>query len=46
MTIMKNPKPPFDRSYWVIPGKFLAGFYPGDRQNDLMMKLLGEAYEG
>ena len=21
---------PFDRSYWVIPGKFLAGAYPGD----------------
>lgn len=20
---------PFPRSYWVIPGKFLAGFYPG-----------------
>ena len=27
---------PFDRSYWVIPGKFLAGYYPGDRQRDLM----------
>ena len=21
---------PFARSYWVVPGKFLAGFYPGD----------------
>jgi len=21
---------PFDRSYWVLPGKFLAGAYPGD----------------
>jgi ADP-ribosylglycohydrolase len=21
---------PFDRSYWVVPGKFLAGAYPGD----------------
>jgi len=21
---------PFDRSYWVIPGRFLAGAYPGD----------------
>lgn len=23
--------PPFERSYWVIPGRFLAGYYPGDR---------------
>ncbi len=22
---------PFTRSYWVVPGKLLAGFYPGDR---------------
>lgn len=22
---------PFPRSYWVIPGKFLAGCYPGDK---------------
>ena len=29
-------KPPFDRSYWVTPGKFLAGYYPGDRQRDMM----------
>jgi len=21
---------PFDRSYWVVPGKLLAGYYPGD----------------
>jgi len=21
---------PFDRSYWVVPGKFLAGAFPGD----------------
>ena len=21
---------PFDRSYWVAPGKFMAGFYPGE----------------
>ena len=21
---------PFDRSYWVLPGRFLAGAYPGD----------------
>jgi predicted RNase H-like HicB family nuclease len=22
-------KPPFTRSYWVVPGRFLAGCYPG-----------------
>jgi hypothetical protein len=27
---------PFDRSYWVLPGKFLAGYYPGDRQVEVM----------
>lgn len=27
---------PFSRSYWVIPGKFLAGCYPGDRNVGLM----------
>jgi hypothetical protein len=29
-------KIPFPRSYWVKPGNLLAGFYPGDRQKDLM----------
>jgi hypothetical protein len=24
---------PFDNSYWVIPGKLLAGEYPGDRDS-------------
>ena len=24
-----DPSLPFPRSYWVIPGKFLAGAYPG-----------------
>jgi len=24
----------FPRSYWVVPGQFLAGHYPGDRHND------------
>lgn len=33
---------PFDRSYWVIPGRFLAGYYPGDRQKEIMtLKLQG-----
>lgn len=26
----KSPGKPFERSYWVIPGKLLAGCYPGD----------------
>jgi hypothetical protein len=26
---MTTPPVPFPRSYWVIPGKLLAGFYPG-----------------
>ena len=33
MTPTNSPSPPplpFDRSYWVSPGKLVAGFYPGD----------------
>jgi hypothetical protein len=26
---MTTPPVPFHRSYWVVPGKLLAGFYPG-----------------
>ena len=26
---------PFDRSYWVVPGKLLAGAYPGDLDPDM-----------
>ena len=29
-------KKPFPRSYWVVPGRFLAGHYPGDRCKDEM----------
>ncbi len=29
-------KIPFPRSYWVIPRKFLAGYYPGDRREKMM----------
>lgn len=25
---------PFDRSYWVVPGRFLAGRYPGAKRPD------------
>jgi len=28
---MKKYSLPFPRSYWVVPGKFLAGYYPGSR---------------
>lgn len=28
------PNVPFERSYWVVPGKLLAGCYPGDRDVD------------
>jgi hypothetical protein len=27
---MSYPVVPFDRSYWVVPGRLLAGCYPGD----------------
>ena len=29
--LIKEPVVPFSRSYWVEPGKFLAGCYPGDK---------------
>jgi protein-tyrosine phosphatase len=29
-------KTPFERSYWVVPGKLLAGYYPGDLDKDMM----------
>ena len=28
---MKKQTVPFPRSFWVVPGKFLAGYYPGSR---------------
>jgi len=40
MTDKSSHITPFDRSYWVIPGKLLAGYYPGDRQRDLMVEKL------
>jgi protein tyrosine/serine phosphatase len=30
---MKKYSVPFPRSYWVVPGKFLAGYYPGSRDS-------------
>ena len=36
MMLMKteSPKIPFDRSYWVLPGRLLAGCYPGEISQD------------
>ena len=31
---------PFARSYWVVPGKLLAGYYPGDLDTSKMEKKL------
>jgi hypothetical protein len=28
------PSIPFSRSYWVVPEKFLAGYYPGSKDQD------------
>jgi len=33
---------PFNRSYWVVPGKFLAGCYPGSEKKDKVNKKLKE----
>ena len=32
--IQKAQSVPFNRSYWVVPGKFLAGCYPGSENKD------------
>ena len=31
-----NMKTPFERSYWVVLDKFLAGYFPGDTNKDIM----------
>lgn len=31
---------PFNRSYWVVPGKFLAGCYPGSEDRQLAFQKL------
>ena len=36
---MSSPAP-FPRSYWVVPGKLLAGYYPGDLDTSKMEKKL------
>ena len=38
----KKPAVPFGHAYWVIPGKFLAGFYPGaESKENSYQKLKG-----
>jgi protein-tyrosine phosphatase len=36
---------PFARSYWVVSGKFLAGYYPGSRDSATAQKKLKELLE-
>jgi hypothetical protein len=37
---MKKQTVPFPRSYWVVPGKFLAGYYPGSRDSSTAQRKL------
>jgi len=37
----RNPEIPFSRSYWVRPGRLLAGCYPGDIDPDEATSKLG-----
>ena len=37
---MKKQTVPFPRSYWVVPGKFLAGYYPGSRDPSTALRKL------
>jgi len=36
---------PFDRSYWVVPGKLLAGCYPGDADEAVARERLGRVVD-
>ncbi len=36
-----NKNLPFDRCYWVVPGKLLAGYYPGDPDHNGTIAKLG-----
>jgi hypothetical protein len=38
---MAGAPPPFNRSYWIVPGIFCAGFYPGDREPSKCDEKLG-----
>ena len=37
----ETPPVPFDRSYWVLPGRLLAGFYPGAPSDEEAEQKLG-----
>ena len=40
--MLQKPAKPFARSYWVVPGKLLAGCYPGSRNPvEISQKLEG-----
>ncbi len=41
---MKLPVP-YPRSYWIVPGKFLAGYYPGSRDPASAQKKLTQLLE-
>ena len=42
---MEKHSVPFPRSYWVVPGKFLAGYYPGSRDSATAQKKLKSLLE-
>ncbi|MGD8914968.1 MAG: hypothetical protein PVH35_00125 [Syntrophobacterales bacterium] len=42
---MKTYSVPFTRSYWVVPGKFLAGYYPGSRDSVTAREKLKNLFE-
>ena len=37
---LSYPAVPFDRCYWVVPGRFLAGCYPGDLDPGLLQDIV------
>jgi protein-tyrosine phosphatase len=43
--MMKKLPVPFPRCYWVVPGKFLAGFYPGSQKSTIVLKQLRSLLE-
>ena len=42
---MNKQKVPFPRSYWVVPEKFLAGYYPGSRNPSTAQRKLERLLE-
>jgi hypothetical protein len=39
--VTDTPAKPFERSYWVLPGRFLAGYYPGDLTKEAALEKVG-----